>query len=668
MKVKGQENADKESRKEIEKKVDKEAEDKVENEADKKAKEKTENATNKKAEEKAKKEADKEAGVEPEQIKKSEKTKKVLLVFAVVLILVVSLAAGYVFVARSYSSRFLPASQINGIDCSDMDAAEVSARLTPSVDDYVLEVTGRDFATGESGAVLGRIKASDIEMHYEGVLASVENVLAQQNEYKWIFSYFTNNPTNYSVAMTMSCDEEKVKSFVQTWDAFQAKNMRESQKAYISEYLETINGYQVIPKTSSTRINTEQAFKHIIDAVYNHQTELDLETLGCYEDIVDQNEEKLNETVNTANKWLSASVTYDWNDSKVVLDKEQLREWITIVDDQPVLDEDQVKRFVKKQASAHDTYGKTGSFTTVHKVTLNLYHASYGWKTDIDAETEELVKLIREGSTVNREPAYSVVARKKGTDDIGDSYVEVDLTHQHLYLHIDGQIVLETDFVSGTMINGNATPQGIFGITYKKTDAVLRGADYETPVSYWMPFYGNYGMHDATWRRVFGGDIFISGGSHGCVNLPLDKAAEIYQYMSKGFPVICYYYDVDPLASQEAPPANSIPDEGQGNNEGQNLIMGENSSEVQNPEAGQNVSEVQNPGAGQNVGEIQNPEAGQNVSEGQNPGTGQNVSEVQNPEAGQNVSEVQNPGAGQNIIEEQNTGEVQGDNRGTPPV
>ncbi|MCM1376811.1 MAG: L,D-transpeptidase family protein, partial [Muribaculum sp.] len=509
----------------------------------------------------------------------------------------------------------------NGLDCGDMNAEEVSARLTPSVDDYVLEVKGRDFATGESGAVLGRITASDVDMRYEGVLTSVENALAQQNEYAWIFSYFTDKTASYTITLTMSYDEEMAGRFVQTWDAFQPENMHESQKAYISEYSDIFNGYQVIPRTVSTRIDTVQAQKLIINALHNYTAELDLEELGCYEEAADQSEAKLNDAVNTANKWLSASVAYDWNDSEVVIDKEQLREWISMADDEPVLDAAQVRSFVKKQASAHDTYGKNGSFTTTHGVELTLHRASYGWKTDIDAETEELIKLIQAGGTVSREPVYSVAGRKKGTDDIGDSYVEVDLTHQHLYLYIDGAIVLETDFVSGTMKTGNATPQGIFGITYKKTDAVLHGADYETHVNYWMPFYGNYGMHDATWRRVFGGNIYINSGSHGCVNLPLDKAEEIYQYMSKGFPVICYYYEVDPLVSQETPSEDLNP------------------GEAQNDEAGQSPDPAQAGEGGQTSGASQNDEAGQSPDPAQD-GEGGRL-----PDAPQNGDTAQNPSA-----------------------
>lgn len=535
---------------------------------------------------------------EPEKARKGSRAKWLVPVLAAILVLLVSLTTGYILIARSYSNRFLPASQINGIDCSDMDAAEVSARLTPSVDGYVLEIKGRDVVTGESNTVLGRIKASDIDMHYEEILPSVENALAQQNEYRWIFTYFTDKPVSYSIALTKSYDEEKAKNFVRTWDAFQAENMREPQKAYISEYSDKINGYQVIQGTIGTRIKEDEAYKQIVDALNDYKTELDLEALGCYEEVTRENEERLNDVVNVANKWLSASVTYDWNGSEIVVDKELLREWISIADDEPVLDTDQVKSYVKKQAATHDTYGKNGNFTTTHQVALQLYRGSYGWKTDVSAETEELIKLIQEGSTVTREPVYSVTAREKGREDIGDSYVEVDLTHQHLYLYIEGQIVLETDFVSGGMAAGNGTPPGIFGVTYKKKDAVLRGADYETPVSYWMPFYGNYGMHDATWRKVFGGDIYINEGSHGCINLPLDKAAEIYEYMSKGFPVICYYYDVDPLAGQEEPSAEqeqSVEQGGSGAGQTPGTEQGGNTS--QTSDADQENEGEQSPGA-----------------------------------------------------------------------
>ena len=80
----------------------------------------------------------------------------------------------------------------------------------------------------------------------------------------------------------------------------------------------------------------------------------------------------------------------------------------------------------------------------------------------------------------------------------------------------------------GDWNKGNGTPVGIYGITYKERDATLKGENYSSDVSFWMPFNGNVGMHDATWRSMFGGDIYLTNGSHGCINLPYKKANEIF--------------------------------------------------------------------------------------------------------------------------------------------
>ena len=90
-------------------------------------------------------------------------------------------------------------------------------------------------------------------------------------------------------------------------------------------------------------------------------------------------------------------------------------------------------------------------------------------------------------------------------------------------------------------------PDGIYSLTYKEKDRILRGKkldngkyEYETPVSYWMPFNGGIGFHDANWRSKFGGAIYQTSGSHGCVNLPPAKAAALYDLVYTGIPVICY--------------------------------------------------------------------------------------------------------------------------------
>ena len=155
-------------------------------------------------------------------------------------------------------------------------------------------------------------------------------------------------------------------------------------------------------------------------------------------------------------------------------------------------------------------------------------------------ETQELIEQIKNGQSGERSPVYYAQAAQYGDDDIGDSYVEIDLTSQHLWVYVDGELVEDTDFVSGNVSRGNGTPVGIYPITYKERNATLKGENYASKVSYWMPFNGNVGMHDASWRSTFGNDIYLTGGSHGCVNLPVKKAEVIYDYVEKGEPVIVY--------------------------------------------------------------------------------------------------------------------------------
>ena len=120
-------------------------------------------------------------------------------------------------------------------------------------------------------------------------------------------------------------------------------------------------------------------------------------------------------------------------------------------------------------------------------------------------------------------------------------------------------MVLESDFVSGSAARGFDTPAGIYGITYKERNATLAGQGYRTPVSYWMPFNNNIGMHDASWRSSFGGNIYKTNGSHGCINLPYSVAEEIYGYVEKGTPVICYYLPgTEPVKKQEKAPSEEV--------------------------------------------------------------------------------------------------------------
>ena len=109
---------------------------------------------------------------------------------------------------------------------------------------------------------------------------------------------------------------------------------------------------------------------------------------------------------------------------------------------------------------------------------------------------------------------------------------------QHLYFYKDGQLFLESDVVSG---KNDGTPTGTYSFTYKERYATLNGENYSSPVSWWMPFSGNVGLHDASWRTNFGGTLYKSGGSHGCINLPIKTAKAIYENIDASTAAVIVY-------------------------------------------------------------------------------------------------------------------------------
>ena len=191
-------------------------------------------------------------------------------------------------------------------------------------------------------------------------------------------------------------------------------------------------------------------------------------------------------------------------------------------------------------ARKYNTSYTAKKLKTSYDKTVTIGLSCYGWKVDNDKETKEIIKEIKAGKPVTRDLNYLMTANSHEGNDYGDSYVEINLTAQHLFLYKEGKLVIESDFVSGNHARGFDTPTGAYGITYTQKDATLRGDNYETPVSYWMPFAGNVGMHDASWRSQFGGSIYKTAGSHGCINLPPSVAKVIFENVSKNYPVLVY--------------------------------------------------------------------------------------------------------------------------------
>lgn len=474
-----------------------------------------------------------------QEIQKEKNKKKTWYIWVLGALGVVLLVLAGIYFAGVYQlqGKFLPGTMIQGYAVEGQTAEEVARYLNQQeADSYTLTVLGKE------NQPLVTLTAQQVSLAYS-CDQDVQAIFDEQNVYRWPFHVLGNAQQDYTVPFVMEYEEGNLETALEAAGIFDAENVQAPEDAYIGEYIASLGKYELVQEKDGNQLNREKVIQTVNQAILHLEGEVHLEQADCYDKAqVTTENKKLQKQYEQLNQMVGTKITYDWNGREEVLDGSILHQWIVLEDGKIVLDEEQVAAYVAEKAKAYDTYGRDRKFVTVQGIELTLPSGGYGWKTDREKETEELTQLIWDGTVAEREPVYMYTGYVKGANDIGSSYVEIDLTNQHLYMIIQGQIVLETDFVSGCVAEGNTTPPGVFGLTYKTTNAVLRGRTWETPVSYWMPFNRNIGMHDATWRSQFGGDIYLTDGSHGCINLPLDMAAAIFSMVKTKFPVVCYYY------------------------------------------------------------------------------------------------------------------------------
>lgn len=260
--------------------------------------------------------------------------------------------------------------------------------------------------------------------------------------------------------------------------------------------------------------------------------------------VSDDMQKKVAELNDQLNKYRSTTITYTFGSATEVIDSDKIESWLKITDENIELDQDAVKSFVQDLAAKYNTIYVPRTFHTSYGNDITISGNEYGFQIDQDGEFKQLLTDLASGTEVSREPVYAIKGmQRNGTDDLNGSYIEVSLDNQHLWLYKDGALITETDIVSGAPKAGRETYRGAWPIAYKASPYNLSSQEYgyNVKVQYWMPFVYGQGLHDASWQSSFGGNRYKSGaGSHGCINLPLDQAAIIYNTIDGGYPIIIY--------------------------------------------------------------------------------------------------------------------------------
>jgi len=455
-----------------------------------------------------------------------ENKKKLLITIGVAVAALITL---YIGLSYFFMSHFYFTTTINGVAVGGTSIEGAKAKVEKVIDTYELKIQGRD-------DILDMISGADIQMSITWK-NELENYMANQNGFAWIVKLFV--PDNYDKTLGISYNETQLLEQMNKLVCMQEDRQVKPVNAYV-EYVE--GSFVVKEEVLGTAIDKSKLQRNLRDCIKSLDEELKLADDGCYyEPVITANNDKFETVVKQLNKALETVITYEIGKNREVLDASVFADWLYMDNDfNAAVDEEALSAFVKDMGRKYNTAYSAKRLMTSYGIEVTIPNSHYGWKIDNNAEKAAIIEEIFAGEKVTRDLHYSMKGNSHEGPDYGNSYVEINLTAQHLFMYVNGELVVESDFVSGNLANNWNTPTGAFSLTYKDKDAVLRGENYETPVTFWMPYFGNVGMHDATWRSEFGGNIYKTDGSHGCVNLPWSKAKIIFENIEQGFPVLVY--------------------------------------------------------------------------------------------------------------------------------
>lgn len=295
------------------------------------------------------------------------------------------------------------------------------------------------------------------------------------------------------------------------------------------------------------------ALEGVTDAGQAPQTiDAELTAVDCYEapEITTENTEfdieaafsdELHGFLLTVN-FQKAAPQLSFDEPSQKISQQQAQALLTLEADGTVaVDADAVRALVDSWAEAYDIPYTKYQFKSEVDGYVPIQFLDVSYEVDREALTKEICERLRTLDAGELEP--SIVCWRNGEPfDIKDTYIEVDITNQKMTFYKDGERIAFTDVVTG-LPDGHPTITGLYYTYYKTTDIWLDGSDYHVFVKYWVSITDLYGLHDASWRSNFGGDIYLYGGSHGCVNTPEEAMKTIYDNVTDGIPIISYHHE-----------------------------------------------------------------------------------------------------------------------------
>ncbi|WP_455138663.1 L,D-transpeptidase family protein [Thermophilibacter sp.] len=439
---------------------------------------------------------------------------------------------------------FMPGTTLDGQDVSLRTVDQVAAEKAGALGDYEAHVTG--------DGVDVEVRASDISLAYDGE-AYAREAIGQTNAWAWPVELATGARRTVSAESAVVFDRDALLSLFQP--SIDAASQRVKELGGDAVSYDAEQGAFVLDSGVAASYLDADA---LVDALSRAFTDR-AASIELGADELAHTDDALHAALDAANAYLAAAgsaLALDGQEARAVT-ADDIAGWVSVGDDLTVsLDQDAVGAWVNEAVGSLNTVGSERTYTRPDGKQVTVSGGSYGWEVDEGSATTSLVDALNAHEARQVDVPYSQsgqVAPDDGGRDWGSRYIDIDLTEQHVRMYDDsGALIWESDCVSGDHSQGYDTPTGVNQVNSNMAtgDVQLRGLDYNgdgepdyiSHVKYWIPFVGNLvALHDANWRSSFGGSIYQYNGSHGCVNLPVDKAAELYNLVKLGDVVVVHY-------------------------------------------------------------------------------------------------------------------------------
>ncbi len=451
--------------------------------------------------------------------------KKLRMIFCIVIVV-----AAIIYIAGTiyYSKHFYMKGSAFGISLRNQSVDSVKEKITDKLNAYTLTIQTRD---GEE-----QINASTIQLKYDDQ-GELDQLFDSQNAFLWFLMGATSED---EIELGIEMNESMLDQEIARLKCIQEENMTAPSDAH----LEFSDGqFQIVEESQGNQLDMNKTDAVIKQAVEDGADTVSLDEKDCYvKPGVYKDDEKLQKECEEVNQLLKAKITYDFSDRKEVVDSDDIADWITFGDDYTYsLDDDKITEYVHQLGLKYDTFGLSRQFTTHSGQVITLKGGDYGWCINKKKTVAQLKELVLAGETTTVEPIYLYSGVCRDTNDIGGTYIEVSISAQTMWMYKDGECIVSTPVVTGNVAAGHSTPSGgVWAIDARMPNYTLTGQDYNSEVSFWLPFNGDVGIHDASWRSEFGGSIYKTRGSHGCVNTPYSAMKTIYENAKIGYPVVVY--------------------------------------------------------------------------------------------------------------------------------